>query len=595
MRLLIIATLFQIIFSIPLQLDSLITLRTVLAPKAGGGNTAPPPPYGPLILEEWNTSGLVQSWTPSCTLPGLSTETWAEGHLSPRYPWSDQVWFLCRNVPVNSSLSTNPAPVVYSYLNEEGTLNTWVEEPLYPNGTNLINIIPYWDETQNLNVFYLLGGGTQANGPTSPAKPAQARIRVDSGPGQPPDAQGSLLLSSTGVTINQIRILNGTLYGTGLFGGSIGIPNPMIFQIGSENNLPTGTRNPSIQIPNFPLVLSVWTDFISPIWWRTGLNRTAYIARHNNSDGSDLVFALPPSPSGGTVGGVSWSIATARQEGSDFAVYLTNSSHILKNTLNGLQNGIPYQPLLQAPPGWRYLSAHARNPNIPSPSSTPTPTSTSTASSSASASSTASSSASATPTSSPSATSQPTGTSSPSASASASAYSSSTATASRNPDISASQTPTNSPSNSASFSKSPSSTPSNGTIPFPPENNQAESTAITPGEQAGIGLGSIAAICIAGLAMLHYSPTLKNLYTRQFGSSVKGPKQGGVSFRNPISPDGPITINHNPHAMVQFRLEQLKDLQKQLSTREVNQQPTHVQTDHRTKKQFMPVISGESV
>lgn len=574
--------------ALPLQQNSLITLRTVLAPKGGGGNTAPPPPYGPLVLEEWNSTGLVQEWSVPCTLPGLSTETWTEGRLSSRYPWEDQVWFLCRNVPVNSSLSTNPAPVVYAYLNEEGVLGTWIEEPLYPNGTNVVNIIPYWDESQNLNIFYLLGGGTTANGPTSPAKPAQPRIRVDTGPGTPPDAQGALLSATAGITINQLRILNKTLYGTGLFGGSTGIPNPTIFQIGSESNLPLGTRNPTIQIPNFPLILSVWTDPFSDLWWRTGLNRTAYLALHDNSDGRDLVFALPASWTGG-LGGATWTVATARKENSDFSVYLMNTTHIVKNTLNGLQSGMSYQPVMQAPPGWRYLSAHARNPNIPSPSATPTATATTSATPSASASTTSSSSATATisptPTSSPSAsqTARPSSTASSSASVSASANPSSTPTASRNPEFS----PESSPSNSAT------TTPSNGTIPFPPDNSQTTGDLLTTADQAGIGLGSIAAICIAGLLLIKFTPTMKNLWTRQFGSSVKSMKKG-VSFRNPVSADVPITISHNPQVIVQHRLEQLKDLQKQISMKELQLQQRNAELD-RTKKQFMPVISGESV
>lgn len=600
MRLLSILSILALSASAPLQQNSLITLRTVLPPKAGGGNTAPPPPYGPLILEEWDLNGLpLQSWEPSCTLPGLSTETWTEGHLSPRYPWGDQIWFLCRNVPVNSSLSTNPAPVNYMVLTEDGILNKCVEDFVYANGTNVLNILPYTDTEQGINVFYLLGGGTTGNGPANPARPAQPRIRVDSALCAPADTEGALLGFSQGVAINQLRILDGTLYGTGLFGSSSGgLPQPMIYQIGAEGVLPTGTRNPTANIPNFPLVLSVWTDTSSPVWWRTGFNRTSYVALYNNSDTTDLVFLPPPSQSAGTLGGTSWSVATARKELGDWAVYLTNTSHIVKNTLNGLQNGQSYQPFLQAPPGWRYLSAHARNPSAsPTPSATSTATTSSTsspsASSSASATSTTSSwaSTSSSPSACPSATSQSSATSSSSASASSSSYPTSTPTATRNPNISTEPSASSTPSPSIT----PSTTPSNGTIPVPADNSQAtDGRALTPGEEAGIGLGSIAALCIAGLALIHYTPALKNLWTRQFGSSSKGMKKG-VSFRNPVvSADVPITISHNPQAMVQYRLEQLKDLQKQLSTREVSQTSEKSSMD-RTKKQFGPVISGESV
>lgn len=576
----------------PLEQTSLLTLRSFVAPKAGGGNTPPPPPYSPLILEEWSTTtgALLQEWTAPCTLPGLSTETWTEGRLSPRYPWGDQAWFLCRNVPVNSSFSTSPAPVVYAYLTEDGTLGTWVEEPLYPNATNAVNIIPYSDEAQGLNVFYLLGGGTTANGPSSPAKAAQPRIRVDTGPGTPPDAQGALLTSMTGVTINQLRILNRTLYGTGLFGGSTGIPNPTIFQIGAEGVLPTGTRNPTTQIPNFPLVLSVWTDPFSGLWWRTGLNRTAYVALHNNADGSDQVFAVPPAASAGTLGGLSWTVLTVAQQSN--TVYLTNSSHIVKNTLNGLQNGLPYQPVVQAPAGWRYLSAHARNPQIPTPTATATATATSSSSASASASATATATSSATssPTASASATATPTSqstmtptaTSSPSSSSSAS----STATATRDPAASPSNTPSQTPTPSLT------STPSNGTIPGPvPNNAAAGNSPLSAGETAGISLGSVAAICVAGLLMIKFTPSLQRLYIRQFGASSKGMKKG-TSFRSVVSSDVPITISHNPQVLVQQRLEQLKDMQKMISSKQLTEETASTPSTDRTKKEFLPTQSA---
>ncbi len=67
-----------------------------------------------------------------------------------------------------------------------------------------------------------------------------------------------------------------------------------------------------------------------------------------------------------------------------------------------------------------------------------------------------------------------------------------------------------------------------------------------------------------------------------------------VSFRNPVSTDAPITISHNPNVLVQHRLEQLRDLQKQISMKELNQNTEKVLQD-KTKKTFGPVPSGESV
>ena len=306
------------IVAAPLQQNSFITLRTPALPPSGGGNVAPVK-YGELVLEEWSseTFQLIQSWNAPCTLPGLSTEVWTEGRLNPRYPWGDQVWFLCRNVPVNSPLSYSPAPVSYMYLNEDGFLTKCVEDFVYPNGTNLLNVIPYTDVTQGINALYLLGGGTTANGPGNPPRAAQPRIRVDSSLCAPADTEGSLLAFPQGVTINQLRILDGTLYGTGLFASaSGGLPQPTIFQIGAEGVLPTGTRNPTANIAGFPLVLSVWTDPFLPIWWRTGLNRTGYVALYNNSDESDHVFMLPPAASAEETGSRSHDVGRRTQAAS---------------------------------------------------------------------------------------------------------------------------------------------------------------------------------------------------------------------------------------------------------------------------------------
>jgi hypothetical protein len=576
------------VIALPLQQSSLISIRTLATPRTAGGNQPPPLTYGPLILEEWGANGLIQDWVASCTLPGLSTETWTEGYLSPRYPYGDQVWFLCRNVPVNSSLSTNPAPVRYMYLSEEGLLNMCVEDFVYPNGTNVLNLIPYSDTVQGINVFYLLGGGTTANGPTSPARPAIPRIRVDSGFCSPADTEGSLLGFPQGITINQLRILDTTLYGTGLFQSSSGgTPSPTIFQIGAEGVLPTGTRNPTSNIAGFPLVLSVWTDPLSPIWWRTGFNRTAYVALYNNSDETDSIFPVPPAASAGTLGGVTWKVVSARKEGAELAVYLSNSSHIVKNTLIGLKNGLPYQQVLQAPSGWQYLSVHARAPNIPSPTATPTATATSSPSASSSASSTASSTS--------TSTSSPTTTSTGSATTTSSASSSPLPTNFVIPTLTASMTASPSSSSSASTTSSPSATSTssnNNTNPYGPPDANIIVETITPGGVAGITLGTL--VVAAGFILMLYRtvPSLRSHFVRFFGmSSSTFPKQLPKRRTGKTVISGvPMEISQNPYAIAQQRVEQLRRFQKKNIDSDMKRQESM-----RNKKQFAPVTLGESV
>lgn len=574
------ACLFHAAFSATLKQNSLITLRSLASPRSPGGNQPPPPTYSPLILEEWDSTGLVQDWVAPCTLAGLSTEVWTEGYLSPRYPLGDQVWFLCRNVPVNSSLATSPAPVSYMYLNEEGILNKCVEDFVYPNGTNLLNIIPYNDISQGINVFYLLGGGTTANGPTAPARPAQPRIRVDSGFCSPADTEGSLLAFPQGVTINQLRILDKTLYGPGIFQSSSGgAPSPTIFQIGAEGVLPTGTRNPTSNIAGFPLVLSVWTDAFSPIWWRTGLNRTAYVALYNNSDGTDLVFPVPPATSAGTLGGVIWKVVSARKEGSELTVYLSNTSHLVKNTLSRLQTGLPYQPVAQAPSGWQFLSVHARAPTIPSP--TATATSSSSPSASASATATMSATASSTGTSSPSSSA----TSSPSSTQSSTATSRATASMTALATISSSASSSSSPSATSTSSK-------NSTGPYvPPPDSNINTEIDTPGIVAGATLGTLVLAGAFTLALFRFVPSLRSHFVRFFGmSSNTFPKKTFRRTNSKVISSGTIEISQNPYAIAQQRVEQLRSFQKKSLETDVKRQETS-----RSKKEFAPVVTGESV
>lgn len=579
MRALSFLLLFTNLYALPLQPTSLITLRTTNPPSPGGNQA--PTLYKELVLEEWSSSTppeLLQSWSPSCTLPGLSSEVWTEGRLSSRYPLGDQVWFLCRNVAVNSPLSTNPAPVRYMYLTEDGFLNTCIEDFLYPNATNLLNIVPYTDTAQGINVFYLLGGGTSGSGPTNPARPAQPRIRVDSAQCAPADTEGSLLGFPQGVTINQLRILDRTLYGTGLFTSSSGgAPQPTIFQIGAEGVLPTGTRNPTANIPGFPLVLSVWTDPFSGAWWRTGLNRTAYVALYNNTDSTDRVFAPPPSSSAGTLGGSSWSVVTARYEESDFAVYVSNTSHIVKNTLKSLQNGQPYQPVVQAPQGWRFLSAHARNLQIP----TPTPTATATSSVSATATATAS----ATTTSSASVTATATATISSSGTATSSSSATATATQSSYPTF------TSSASSTATSLPEPTASPSmNTTSPPPPANSGTSGAALSPGESTGIGIGVVAFVAIAGFIGISKIPSLKRLYISQFGIKTSKTPKGKRPSVAKVDQTA-IEISTNPYHLSMARIAQLKAMQMTPTSSPPNRIPTEYK-----KKVFYPVIAkGASV
>lgn len=573
--------------SLPLQQDSLITLRTTESQPSAGGNRVL---YKQLILEEWSSSyEPLQNWSLPCSLPDLASTTLTEGLLRSSYPFGDGIWFLCRDVPVGSNLSYTPAPTLIMNLQENGFLQQWASDTTsYPAGTSANLVYTWYDSALGNQVFYTLGGFSPI-GSTGPQRPAQPRIRMDTGPGTPPDLQGALANIATNVNPTGMSIMTNTLFIPALLPNGTSTPIFSIFQVGTDNQLPTTVRSiVSYAIYNEPVMLSVWTFPYIDVIWYTGFNRVPYVARTNFSvtDPAQMTLVLPlPPSSSGSLGVASWRVGSARFEGNYFStgetIYLQNGTHIYKNTVVGLAQGLPYESVIRAPQGWKYLDIHTRVVLLPTPSATPT--------------------ASATATSSSSATSSPTSTSSASVTSSLSSTSSSSPSASPSAKVSVSSSSSPSPSSSASASVSqsqnptftPSSTPSNGTIPIPANNIPGEPTGMTAGEVTGISLGSIAAICVAGLLLLNYSPALKNLYTRQFGSSVKAPKKG-LSFRSPVTTDMPITISHNPHALVQYRLEQLKDLQKQISMRETSI-PKQNPDVERTKKQFGPVIAGESV
>ncbi len=601
MRLLALFLFFLEVVSLPLQQTSLISLRTTETPPSTGGNRIL---YKPLVLEEWSFSyQLVQNWSLPCSLPDISSLTLTEGLLRSSYPFGEGIWFLCRDVPVGSNLSYTPAPVLIMNLQEDGTLLQWASDSTsYPPGTSTNLVYTWYDSIVQNQVFYTLGGFS-TGGPTGQARPAQPRLRMDTGPGTPPDVQGALANIATNVNPTGMSIMTNSLYIPALIPNGTSAPFFSIYQVGTENVLPTSVRSiVSYAVYNEPLMLSVWTFPYIDVVWYTGFNRLPYTARTNFSvtDPSQMtmVFPMPPSSSSGTLGGPTWRVNTARFEGdytsTGETIYLNNGTTIVKNNVAGLAQGLPYENILQAPPGWKFMDLHARVVLLPSPSASSTASATSTAT--ATSSSSPSSSASATSTSTytptfsatPSPTSQPSSTGSPSPSASASAYPSSTATASQDPQRSP----------EPSLSSSPSSTPSNGTIPIPPPYNaQTDTNVLSPGAEAGIGLASIAALSIAGLLLIQFNPMLKNLWTQKFGQSLKTPKKG-VSFRSPVTADVPITIEHNPHVLVQHRLEQLKDLQKQLSMREISHITESNHSLDRTKKEFGPIassISGESV
>ena len=578
------------VVSIPLQQSSLVTLRTTQSqPSAGGNNVL----YKQLLLEEWSSSyQFLQSWSVPCSLPDISTESLTEGLLRSKYPYGDGVWFLCRDVPVGSNLSYTPAPVLIMNLQEDGNLIQWASDSTsYPPGTSANSVYSWYDSSVDNYVFYMLGGYRPPS-PGNAPRPSQPRIRIDTGAGTPPDLQGALANIATNVNPTGLSIMTDSLYVPALIPNGTSLPFFSIYLVGTENTLPIAVRSVvSYAVFDTPQMLSVWTfPFVDTIWF-TGFNRLPYLARTNFSVNDPaqmtMVFSLPSGSSSGAIGGINWRVSSARFEGNYFTtgetIYINNGTNILRNTVQGLTTGLPYQPTVATPQGWKFLDAHARSVSLPTP--TPSATATSTTSPSSSATSTA--------------TSSPSASSSPSSSTTASATSTVSGTPTSSSSATSSPSPSASPSSTSTQqspqpvpSSTPSPSPSNGSIPFQPDNTQKTSTPLTIAEQTGIGLGSIGVICVAALVLIHFNPSIKRLYIRKFGTkSIKKPK-ASPTVRNKILNDMPIVINHNPNILVQQRIQQLQQFSR-LQVRE-NLEPTRIHLGERHKKQFAPVV-GSSV
>lgn len=572
---------FYSVFTLPLQQSSLISLRTTSSSPSGGNQS--PLVYRELLLEEWSsTYEFVQNWSVPCTLPGISSETLTEGLLRSRYPFGDGIWFLCRDVPVGNNISYTPAPVLMMNLQEDGNLIQWASDTTsYPAGTSTNMVLNWYDSILDNYVFYLLGGLKPAGAGTLP-RPAQPRLRIDTGPGTPPDVQGALANIATNVNPTAMTIMTDSLYIPAVIPNATASSFFSIYLVGTENTLPINTRSVvSYAVYNEPLMLSVWTfPFIDVIWY-TGFNRVPYLARTNFSitDPSQMtiVLPLPASSSSGTLGGPSWRVSTARFEGDYYStgdtVYLNNGTDIYKNTIVGLVQGLPYQSVLHSPPGWKFMDVHARQLFLPSPTATPTASSTSSASATATAS--ASATATTTASASSSSTSSPTSTSTVSASVSSSF----------------SSQPTYSSSASSSASSSPSATSSKGLPPPVPPTPDANSVVdnISPGGAVGITFGTILGSVGMALLIFRFVPGLRSHFVRFFGmSSSNFPKN--LPKRKGIVSGMPMEISQNPYAIAQQRVEQLRSFQKKNADTELKKYASS-----RSKKEFAPTQTTEVV
>lgn len=628
--------------ALPLDPFSTITLRTLSTPSSNG-----PPSYKELILEEWSLQNqLIQTWTPKCTLAGISTESYTEGLLRSRYPYLDGIWFLCRDVPIGAPFSYSPAPVMIMNLGEFGDLNIYsTDNTTYPNGTTVNSVYPFYNETLEANIFYLMGGAAPAVYP-NPAKPLVPRIRVDYVPRAPPppaNFAGPLTYITTAVTPSGLTIMTDSLYMPSMV-TNFSITSPVVYLVGNDNSLPAAQR--SIVTPSLftftlpPQMLSFWSFPLQDIMWYTYFSLVSILARTNFNSTDPTrqtqTFALPTSVSSGTLGGASWRIVSAKYDMSNMEIiYVSNGTMIMSNTLENLNRGLPYTQMLIAPSGWKFLDAYARSPNtlppiFPSPSAAPTRTSSPTVTRSLtktpSGTPTASGSPSGTRT--PTTTATTSITSSPSLSATTSAIltgspsitPTSGVTASPSMSTSVSQTATSSITPSAAAATS-STSPSKGTISsatstitsaatsssipttsvsasitpsssgsaFAPANaNTGSSYTTNVAVGAGVGIAALAVLGAFGLFAFRRIPGFRTFYTRNFGA--KAPKIPTTSRGKPKSESKEVEINQNPFLLSQARAAQLREMQDNMTL-----PASRPRSLSKTKKEFTPNMTGNTI
>lgn len=627
--------LFLRVIAAPLDPMGTITLRTLTSSASNG-----PPTYKQLILEEWSAQNqLTQTWTPPCTLTGLSTEYYTEGILRSRYPFLDGIWFLCRDVPIGAPFSYSPAPVMIMNLEEFGFLRVYSSDnTTYPNSTTVNMVLPFFNETLGATIFYLTGGAAPASYP-NPSRPLQPRIRVDYIPRAPPppaNFAGPLATLTSAILPSGLTIMTDSLYMPSLV-TNFSIVTPTVYLMGIENSLPAGLRTPfrsSLFTGIAPQMLSFWSFPLVDIMWYTYFSLVPMIARTNfnttDITQKTLTFPLPTSSSSGTIGGSSWRIVSGKYDMNNAEViYISNGTMIMFNTLESLQRGQPFQLSLFAPSGYKFLDAYARSPNIlppifPSPSAaptrTPTPTVTRTSSRSASPSFTPTSSItssrtpsfSQTPSITPSVSSSNTPTRSLSAtptlsatpSSSASSSSSQTPTSTITPSISASVTssvsPGTIPSASSTMTTAPttSSTPSNSitssvtpsasgsvVVPPPANKNKETSTMVEVGVGTGVSVAVVAILGAFGFIAFRRIPAFRTYYIRTFGA--RAPKIPATSRIKPKQGGRDIEISENPFMLSQARAIQLREMQENMSL--PSSRPRSLS---KTKKEFTPNMSG---
>jgi hypothetical protein len=322
--------------------------------------------YKQVVIDVWDSStspvrsfalpalSIPSKGTQACTLPGFQTESGGEGALT--RDADGLIWLGCRDISVNSSLATAPAPVVFGVFSATAGFYPYASTNVYPNGTNILQVL------NGGSVLYTIGGG-------SPTLNNQAYIHPITNPESP------LVI---GPNLQTMFLWNETLYGYGYTrtDGAVGVRVPAVLQMGAPGRPPqTGPVSWNVVRSGQYRYGSVISENQDSVWYVTYAMTGSTtgggfrLVKENTYLNTTQLFGLPGSgPSAGGNGGL-WYLQAGRYE-DDFTVYLTNGGTIMKNTYGGLVLGRPYGLVAAAPVGWTYRGIVAE-PMSPSVTATP--------------------------------------------------------------------------------------------------------------------------------------------------------------------------------------------------------------------------------
>jgi len=299
---------FSGVYSLPLKKDSIFTLQI-----PDNNNTV----YKPIFVKEWffnNTSWVIhQTWNypfisetnkSACTILDID----GHGKIVSLYPANNEIWFLCKNASTNSTVNNNSSLII-SRIQENGDWYYWNKINYFQNDT--LDILPYI-ENNNINILYQFGK----------------------------DILLQNLTNATNFSNFTLNMLNNTFFKFDKIDNEINqtlnISKNEYFNISKQDSF---YKNTSFHE----------TDNI--IWCQLN-NKLVRIILDNINNHILYEYHLIPD---------NWKLIDGRFENNVLYIYISNSTHIAKNSYDDIINNTPFKNIIQVEPGFKIKSIFIRD------------------------------------------------------------------------------------------------------------------------------------------------------------------------------------------------------------------------------------------